>query len=97
MYDFTSKVTLAAYALQNDNRIRLYKKANEKHRLDLNNIDKNNIEMVNELLDILDDKKASAVTRDHIIALYDFCRENNNNMDDFEKMIHALKEKAIFL
>ena len=93
MYDFTAKYTSVGFALQKDDELAVYKAAHENHRFDLDNIGKNDIEIVNEILDVIDDKTTIDISLDHIVALYDFCMKNGNSMDDFISIISGLRQK----
>ncbi len=80
--------------VKTQNQLAIYKYLNEKQRFDTENVNKPDETMVEELLDFVDFGEGN-VSLDHIISLYNFCKNNDKN--DFLGLLIEMNEKGIEL
>ncbi len=95
-------ITSTGYVVSLSMTLSPYQEANKHHRLDFDHIDISNAELINEIDDKLKDssnseKRNKAITCDHIIALYDECKDRPDKAEMFENYIHRIIEGKIEL
>ncbi len=94
IYNIVSDLSLYNPILDLQHQALVWKTANSRHRFNLKYINVSETDLVSEILDILDSKKG-AITIDHIIGLYDYCKQNGSNDSDFIGLLQELQDNNI--
>ena len=95
MHAYAAERSSYAYAVRAERQVSLLLDANQKHRFLSEHLDKTNMQMVEEILDMTD-AGTGELTVDHIVALYDYCKAANSE-DDFVGLINEMKAKGVRL